>query len=138
MIAFIDTSVALRKLFHETGTLAEWKHIDTAYASRLLPIEIGRVIDHYRLLGQITDDEVATLHQDARNALRSIELLELSENVLGLAEMAMPTVVSTLDAIHLVMALQLSKTINAPLVVATHDAQLARAARASGLDVVGA
>jgi hypothetical protein len=50
----------------------------------------------------------------------------------------MPTTLGTLDAIHLATALALATTLDEPLVVATHDAHLARAARASGLDVRGA
>ena len=49
-----------------------------------------------------------------------------------------PTPVGTLDAIHLATALQVRDSQGLQVVVATHDHQLTRAARAVGLDVLGA
>jgi predicted nucleic acid-binding protein len=49
----------------------------------------------------------------------------------------MPTVIGSLDAIHLATALELAEETRTSLVLATHDARLARAARASGLTVIG-
>lgn len=138
MIAFVDSSVVLRKLFGEPGALAEWSQIDQAYASRILPVEVARVIDRYRLAGQIDDADVAALHGEARRVLRSMQVLALSETVLRRAAGPMPVVLGTLDALHLATALELAPTLDGPLVLATHDEQLARAARASGLDVCGA
>lgn len=137
MIAFIDSSVLLRRLFGEPHPLKEWRRIKVAYASRLLPIEIGRVIDRARLATQITDEEVVSLHEEARRVMRSIEILALTEAILDRAAAAMPTTLGSLDAIHLATALQLAPSLDSPLVVATHDVQLARAAQASGLEVCG-
>ena len=138
MRAFIDTSVLLRVLFGEPGHLDEWAQIEEAYASRLLAVEVRRVIDRYRLMGQIDDEDVARLHEEARRALRSIDILAMSEPILRRAEQAAPTIIGALDAIHLATALELESTLRAPLVLATHDVQLARAARASGLRTLGA
>jgi predicted nucleic acid-binding protein len=138
MIAFVDASVILRKLFGERGPLQEWVRIKDAYACRLLPIEIARVIDRCRLAGDIDDADVSQLHQETRRILRSISVLTLGERILQRAAAPMPTVVGSLDAIHLATALELAPSLAAPLVFATHDGQLARAARASGLDAVGA
>jgi predicted nucleic acid-binding protein len=138
MTALVDASVLLRKLFGEPDTLAEWPDIESAYASRIVPVELGRVIDRCRLMDQIDDNDVAALHQEARRLLRSIDVLALSEGILRRAAEAMPTVLGTLDSIHLATALEIGRHIENPLVLATHDGQLARAARAFGLDVVGA
>jgi predicted nucleic acid-binding protein len=70
--------------------------------------------------------------------LRSIEIVALTEPILRRAAGPMPTTLGTLDAIHLATALEIAPAVDGPLVVATHDRQLARAARASGLEVVGA
>ena len=43
----------------------------------------------------------------------------------------------TLDALHLATALAWGDRIGTPLVMATHDPELAAAARAHGLDVIG-
>lgn len=138
MIAFIDSSVLLRKLFGESKALAEWSSIRAAYASRLLPLEVGRVVDRCRLAGQVDDEQVADLHQEARRILRSIDVLGLDERILERAAGSMPTTLGALDAVHLATALELTRQLGASLVFATHDVQLARAARASGLDVCGA
>jgi predicted nucleic acid-binding protein len=138
MNAFVDSSVLLRKLFGEPDTLAEWPAIEAAYASRLVPVEVGRVIDRCRLMDQIDDEDVAALHQETQRLLRSIDVLALSEQILRRAAEAMPTILGTLDSIHLATALEIGRHIEKPLVLATHDAQLARAARAFGLEVVGA
>lgn len=136
MIALLDTSVVLRKLFGEPASLAEWPRIAEAYASRVIVVELGRVIGRARLAGDVDDQQVEQLHRESRRVLRSVEVLALSERVLDRAAGAMPTALGSLDAIHLATALEL-RTRAPGLVLATHDRQLARAARASGLEVVG-
>jgi predicted nucleic acid-binding protein len=138
VIAFLDTSVVARKLFGEPSPLAEWGRIQEAYASRLLGVELGRVVDRARLAGELDDDQVAHLHGEGRRILRSIEIVALTDRVLDRAAGPMPTTLGTLDALHLATALELAAGGVAGLVLATHDAQLARAARASGLEVIGA
>jgi predicted nucleic acid-binding protein len=135
---YVDTSVLLRVLLGEAEPLAQWSEIEQAYASRLLVLEVARTIDRYRLRGVIDDEQVAQLHSEARRVVRSIHLLGVTDELLDRAERPMPTVVGSLDAIHLVTAVELARTLTEPLVFATHDIQLARAARASGLDVAGA
>jgi predicted nucleic acid-binding protein len=137
MIVYVDSSVLLRKLFGEPHPLAEWGRIEEAYASGLMPVEIGRVIDRCRLRGEIDDDDVAALHAEAKRVLRSIEILALSEAVLARAAGPMPVSLTTLDAVHLATAIELAAALGRAPVVATHDVQLARAARASGLEVCG-
>lgn len=51
---------------------------------------------------------------------------------------AMPTVLGTLDAIHLVTALLVVESRHVQLAFLTHDDQLATGAHAVGLEVVGA
>lgn len=138
MTAFIDSSVLLRKLFGERHPLAEGTRIRRAFASRLLPVEIGRIIDRARLARDIDDQQVVDLHSELRRILRSIELRALTDAILDRAGGPMPTVVGSLDALHLATALDVAARLGERLVLATHDEQLARAARASGLDVIGA
>lgn len=137
MIAYLDASVLLRKLLGEPNPLARAGEIEAGYSSRIVEVEVGRVIDRYRLAGTIDDAEVADLQQEARRALRLVAMLSLSAAVLRRATAAMPVSLGTLDAIHLATALELAPRLDQPLALATHDVQLARAARASGLDVYG-
>ena len=138
MIALLDTSVVLRKLFAEPGSLREWEQVERAYASRVLLIELGRVFDRVRLAGEVDDGQVEQLRGDARRLLRTVDVVALSERILLRATGPMPTALGTLDAIHLATALELAPEHGGALVLTTHDRQLARAARASGLEVCGA
>ena len=137
MIALLDTSVVLRKLFGEPDSLAEWAQVRHAYASRVLVVELGRVIDRSRLDGDLDDEEVEELHGEARRMLRSVDVLAMSERILVRAGGPMPTTLGSLDAIHLATALELAPSQGGQLILATHDRQLARAARSSGLTVCG-
>ena len=138
MIALIDTSVLLRKLFGEPEALTEWTAIQDAYASRVLLVELGRALDRGRLAGDLDDEQLEHLQRESRRILRSVEIIGLSDRVLARAAGPMPTSLGTLDALHLATALELSARRAPGLIIATHDRQLARAARSSGLDVVGA
>jgi predicted nucleic acid-binding protein len=137
MIVYLDTSVLLRKLFREPQPLAKWASIELAYASRLLVVEVSRVIDRCRLAGRLDDESVARLNEETVRLLQSIDFVELTDILLERAARPMPTVIGTLDALHLVTALEVKRTFAPKLVFLTHDEQLARAARASGLVVQG-
>jgi len=137
MNVFLDTSVVLRLLMSEPDPLEGWSEIDEAYASRLLLLEVRRATDRARLLGRINDDDVAALREETRRLLDSIEVLALTDDVLEGASGPLPTVLGALDAIHLASALEIQRRREPALVLATHDVALARAARASGLPVIG-
>ena len=70
--------------------------------------------------------------------LRAVSLADLSAPILRRAADPFPTPLGTLDAIHLATALAWRDARHPALLVATHDAQLALAARACGFEVVGA
>lgn len=65
-------------------------------------------------------------------------MIDLTSTILERAATAMPTVLGSLDALHLVTALELCRSSGKPLAVATHDRRLARVARASCFTVYGA
>ena len=79
MTALVDTSVVLRKLFGEPRALAEWPRIREAFASRILLVELGRMIDRSRLTSVIDDAQVEQLQSEARRLLRSVALVALIE-----------------------------------------------------------
>jgi predicted nucleic acid-binding protein len=106
MIVYLDTSVLLRKLFREPEPLAKWASIEQAYASRLLVVEVSRVIDRCRLAGRLDDESVASLKEETVRLLQSIDFVELTDILLERAALPMPTVIGTLDALHLVTALE--------------------------------
>ncbi|MFN0064087.1 MAG: type II toxin-antitoxin system VapC family toxin [Myxococcaceae bacterium] len=136
MNVYLDSSVVLRKLLNEPNPIAEWEHIEEAYSSRLLFAEVGRVIDRLRLLGRITDEQVARLFEQVRELLSAIDVFSVTDAILERVAGPMATVVGTLDAVHLVTAQELWREKRA-LVFATHDERLSRAARAGGMKVIG-
>ena len=138
MIAYVDASVLLRVLLGEPGRLREWRQLETAVSSALAEVEVLRTLDRLRLREQLTLDEAADRRGAAIRVLHAVSLAEVSAPILRRAADPFPTPLGTLDAIHLATALAWRDARHPALLVATHDAQLALAARACGFEVVGA
>ena len=130
MIVYLDSSVVLRPLFDQPGKLASWGQWQTAYSSELLGIECRRAIDRLRLEGLYDDAQVAESIQQLGKMEKTIKRIRLNRMILQTAAGTMPTVVKTLDAIHLASALAVRQRRTLELIFATHDAQQATAARA--------
>jgi predicted nucleic acid-binding protein len=137
MIAYLDSSVLLRVILGQPGALAEWKQIQRAVCSALVEVECLRTLDRLRILEGLTDAQIAPRREAVFRLLESAEVVEVTRAILGRAAQPLPTVLGTLDAIHLVTALAWRERRDQELAMATHDAALATAARASGLRVVG-
>jgi predicted nucleic acid-binding protein len=134
---YVDTSVLLRVVLGEPGVLAEWTAIDMAVASELIRVEALRTIDRARVLAQLPDEEVALRREGVFAVLGGFHVAGVSAAVLQRAADPFPTLVCTLDALHLATAL-LVRAEHEDLVFATHDRQLAIAARSVGFPVLGA
>jgi predicted nucleic acid-binding protein len=137
VIAYVDASVLLRMLLGEPGRLREWRRVDTAVSSGLAEVEVLRTLDRLRLRDELTLEETADRRGAAIRLLQAVSLADVSAPILRRAADPFPTPLGTLDAIHLATALAWREARHAGLMVATHDAQLAVAARACGFDVVG-
>ena len=137
MIAYVDSSVLLRKVLRQSGSLKEWTVIQTGVASALVETECLRTLDRLRLRANLSDRDLARRRAAVFRLLESMELVEVTAPVLARAAQPLPTELGTLDAIHLATALLWSERIGAGLVMATHDVALGTAARACGLRVVG-
>ena len=138
MIAYLDSSVVLRRVLGQPRSLGEWTRIRTAVASALVEVECLRTIDRLRLRGLLTDAEVARHRATVADVIARVELVFPSPLVLRRAAQPFPTSLGTLDAVHLATALLWREERSADLCLATHDEELALAARACGLRVVGA
>ena len=138
MTVYLDTSTVLRVLLRQPGPLSIWGRWERAYTSEILGLEARRVIDRLRLEAMLDDAGVATAHESLRRLERTIGKVALTRAVLQRAALPMPTVVKTLDAVHLASALLLSERRHVALTFATHDEQQATAARALGFECVGA
>lgn len=137
MTAYLDSSVLLRKVLRQTGSLREWASIRTGVASALAETECLRTLDRLRLRAGLSDKELARRRETVFRLLDSVEVVEVTAPVLARAAQPLPTELGTLDAIHLATALLWREHTGGDLVMATHDGALATAARACGLNVVG-
>ena len=137
MTVYIDTSVVLRILFHEPNPVEVWGKWERALSSSLWRVEALRNVDRLRLSGDLSDEDVADLVREIRVVHETLAIYPLTERILQRASETFPTVVGTLDAIHLATALAIREFEPIELLL-THDDQLATAARSVGFAVVGA
>jgi uncharacterized protein len=134
--AYVDSSVLLRVILGEPGRLASWSRIDLAMSSDLIRLECLRTIDRARIQLQLDDDAVSLQRAHVLEAIDSINLIPLTNIVLERAAEPFPTLLGSLDALHLASALLVRERYDG-LLFATHDHALAAAARAVGFPVDG-
>jgi len=96
-----------------------------------------RTIDRARIRLSLSDAEVSSRRRAFFDVYERLDVIRLSATVLERAEAPLPTSLGTLDAVHLASALLWQESEHAELAFGTHDEQLALAARAVGVDVVG-
>ena len=125
--AYVDSSALLKLAFREAETAALEAHLATSdglVSSRLAVLECRRVarrLPHRRPL------------QTVDQVLDAVYLLDITPAILDNAASADPTVLRSLDAIHLATALSIG---DPELEVITYDMRFANAARENGLTVV--
>jgi predicted nucleic acid-binding protein len=137
MNVYLDTSVVLRVLFREPNPVDFWGQWDRAFSSALWRIEALRTVDRLRLLHEITDVEVADLVRDIQTTHDTFAICPLDGRILQRASETFPTVIGTLDAIHLATAISIRESDKVDFLL-THDSQLGTAARSVGFHVRGA
>ncbi|MBW3563823.1 MAG: PIN domain-containing protein [Acidobacteria bacterium] len=137
MIAYVDSSVVLRLVLGQPGGLSQWKEIRRGVSSSLIEVECLRTIDRFRMKFGLSDKDHARRRSAVYAIIDEIDIVEITRPVLSRASQPMPTVVGTLDAIHLATAVLWSEQSAERLVVATHDGALGRAAEAFGFEVIG-
>lgn len=137
MTIYLDTSTVLRALLGDGEPLSEWGGWRRAYSSELMGVEARRTLHRLRLEHALDDESLADAHDALAATERAIGEIRLTAAVLRRAGQSMPTVVKTLDAIHLASALLFAERRDAGLVFGTHDTRQANAARALGFKVLG-
>jgi predicted nucleic acid-binding protein len=133
---YFDSSVVLRVVLGERGRLAEWSRASEAVTSEITRVECLRALDRLRLDGGMPDRELARRRATVLTVLSGIDVVRLNRAVLERAAEPFPTRLHTLDALHVASAL-LARARAAALRFATHDVDLAAAAAAEGLPVLG-
>ena len=136
MNVYVDTSVLLRVVLAEPGRLSAWSKIRNPVSSEIIRLECRRTIDRARIQLALDDRVVARNRADVLEAIDAFHLLALDSVVLERASEPFPTMLGSLDAIHLASALLVREEFE-DLHFATHDEELALAARAMGFAVQG-
>lgn len=138
MTVYLDTSVVLSWLLNQEPSIKDWGSWNAAFTSDICRVEFHRTIDRLRLNGDLDDDERVFLHERFIELWRSVHRVRVSATLLTKASQAYPTVLGTLDAIHLCSALFVADRRDDGIAqFLTHDRQLATAARALGFSVRG-
>ena len=135
MNACVDGPVLPRITLGEPDALRAWSRIVNPASSELMRIETLRTIDRARIQRRLDDADVSRLRSDLLSTIEAFALAPLSDAVGTRAAQPFPTLVGTLDAIHLSSALLAREQVE-DLVFATHDRGLEMAARSLGFDVL--
>ena len=137
MNVYVDSSVLLRVVLGEPNRLRIWPKITNAVSSELIRLECLRTIDRARIRLRLEDGLVAKHRAEVLEAVEALSLVALDSIVLERASEPFPTLMGSLDAIHLASALLIRDELEG-LEFATHDDKLGIAARAMGFLVYGA
>jgi len=125
-VDYLDASAVVKLVVQEAGSreLRVWVRDRPRLAScALIRTEVPRAV---RDLGP---DALAMAHR----AIASIDLIAVDDRVLDTAAHLDPSILRSLDAIHLAAALALGSNLHA---IVTYDARMMGAARALGLPLV--
>lgn len=138
-IAYFDASALVKLVIEEDGSedaARLWDGADAVVSSRVAHPEVRAALAAAHRdgrLGAATHRQAKTDWDTFHQAVRKVELTpELEAEAADLAE---HHALSGFDAVHLASALTLSEL---PVIVATWDGRLLRAAQASGLETLPA
>jgi predicted nucleic acid-binding protein len=137
VIAYIDSSVILRIVLNQPLQLAEWRTIVTGVTSSLAEVECLRTIDRLSVMGRQSPADAAARREAAHRIIEAVEVIALAPSVLRRAAQPSPVPLGTLDALHLASAESWRDANGKELAFATHDRELAQAARATGFRILG-
>jgi predicted nucleic acid-binding protein len=134
MRLYVDSSVVLRGLLNEDDALRGMGPADQVGSSDLLDIECRRVLQRERLEAHLDDREYAETLRHLDHVLERLFIIELGPAIKRRAAGSFPTIIGTLDAIHLASALAWHEAEpDSPVVLSSYDRQLTLCARAMGI-----
>lgn len=136
-LAFVDTSVVLRRILGERGAYTGLDALERLYGSELLRVEALRTIDRLRIQDAWPEKEVAVRVRTLTAVSAAVNFIALDLPILRRAAEPFPTIVGTLDAIHIATALLAQEQLKKPLLFLTHDRRQGLAAQAAGLQAEG-
>jgi predicted nucleic acid-binding protein len=135
LYAYIDSSVVLRRLLEQSGAipvLRQWR----LFSSQLVDVEVRRTLLRYHTEHVLSAASFARRVNEWNLVRDSIDLIPISNGIMQRAAEPFPTLIKTLDAIHLATAIGWAGQTQEPVIVLTHDRPLGIAASACGFPVV--
>lgn len=137
MIAYLDSSALLSSVLGDHPTPLELTAFDQMLSSDLIVLETARTRDRLRLEGRVDPEADAEHAATLRGHFARMTLAPIEPATLESAARPLHVVLGSLDSIHLATAMAFRTKGVQDLVLATHDVQLARAARQEGFEVIG-
>lgn len=136
MIAYFDTSAIIPLIIDEPSSMIctrLWNDADRAVTVRLLYPEARAALAQARRLGRVTGAQLTVAIGELDALITEIDHIEVTAELAHAAgELAQAHGLRGYDAVHLAAA---STAAHAELVLATGDADLARASRSVGISV---
>ncbi|HTZ51048.1 MAG TPA: type II toxin-antitoxin system VapC family toxin [Spirochaetia bacterium] len=130
---YIDSSVVLGHILAGDPALSSIR-AEMAGSSELLLMECHRVLHRERMSGNLDDTQYAQAVELLETVADRLAIIELGPAVKRRAAGSFPTVIGTLDAIHLATAVLWQESEPAsPVRIVTKDRQLALCAKTMGL-----
>lgn len=138
MTCYIDSSVVLRFLLTQDPAFNQTSQYNVVGASELLIIECQRVLDRYRLEDQISDIQLAEVKHNFHKIADGLHIIELSQSIKDRAADSFPTIIGTLDALHLATLICWQESSpRENFVLLSVDQQMRTCATALGISLIG-
>jgi predicted nucleic acid-binding protein len=132
---YVDSSVVLGHILTGDTTLGSAR-AEVAGSSELLSIECHRVLHRERMSGHLDDLQYSEAVELLEAIVDRLAIIEMGTSVKRRAAGPFPTVIGTLDAIHLATAILWQEAEPGSVVrILTRDKQLAMCAKTMGLEV---
>lgn len=135
LFAYIDSSVVLRILLPQSDAIPDlrrWR----LFSSQLVDVEVRRTLQRYHAEHLLSAASFARRVNEWNLVRDAIDLIPISNGIMQRAAEPFPTLIKTLDAIHLATAIGWAGQKQAPVIILTHDRPLGIAASACGFTVV--
>lgn len=136
MMYFLDTSAFLEWLLKKNADKNRPSG-EQIITSDLLRVESHRTFHRLRMENKLTDIEFARFEKKFQEFWDTVNVIFPDERILDLASRAFPTIIGTLDAIHLSTAILYQEMKKEKVIFITEDKQLGITAQACGFEVVG-
>jgi predicted nucleic acid-binding protein len=134
MRCYVDSSALLRSILKRDDSLEPARPCERVASSELLWVECSRVLQRYRLERLLDDEGYSSALMLLERFMEGIAVISLDAEVVKRAAGPFPTVIGTLDALHLASALLWREAEPGPeLRLLTYDRQLELCAGTQGI-----